>query len=349
MRPTMKDVSKASGLSIYTVSRALNGGDEVSEASRQAVLEAARELGYVPNKAAQQLRKQTKSSIAVITASTSNYYYIDLMNGIQRTLQPSGRRAIIADIAAGGVHTQELEDATVRELVQSRTAGIISTLTLSQTNTQLLRDWDIPLVFVDSKPPDSDPDLPAVTMDNLEGSTQVAEHLVSHGYRRWLFLAYPSRWSTRADRERGLRQVADAHDIKFEVVESPNDPTSARQTLGAHLADSGRALPDVIIASNNPMIHGTYQVVRELGMRAPADVAIVGYDDFAWAPLLDPPLTVLDEDSDHIGVLAAQTLTKVIDEQAAGEARGEPTHPVYRPEDRVQVHAELIVRSSCGC
>ena len=75
------------------------------------MLQAARELGYVPNRAAQELRKNTRSSVAVITASTSNYYYIDLMTGVQRTLRASDRAAVVADIAAEGVYTAELEDA----------------------------------------------------------------------------------------------------------------------------------------------------------------------------------------------------------------------------------------------
>lgn len=161
-KPTLRDVSRATGLSIYTVSRALSNGDGVSAASREVVLKAARELGYVPNRAAQELRKNTRSSVAVVTASTSNYYYIDLMKGIQRTLRLSDRTAIVADIAAEGVYTSQLEDATVRDLIQSRTAGVIATLTLAPHNMKLLEDWDIPVVFVDSIPPEAASRVPSI-------------------------------------------------------------------------------------------------------------------------------------------------------------------------------------------
>jgi LacI family transcriptional regulator len=348
-KPTLRDVSRAAGLSIYTVSRALSNGDGVSAASRELVRRTARELGYVPNRAAQELRKNTRSSVAVITASTSNYYYIDLMNGIQRILRLSDRTAVVADIAAEGVYTPDLEDATVQDLIQSRTAGVITTLTLSSRNTKLFEDWDIPVVFVDSSPPRTATRTPSVTTDNFAASMKVGAHLSEHGYVDWLFMAYPARWSTRAERERGLREASLRYGAKLEVIESENDLESAYAALMGYLDTPGRALPRVIIAGNNPMVHGALHVLKDRGAKVPDDVAIVAFDEFAWAALLDPPLTVLDEDSEAIGVLAAQILTRIIDDQVEAERLGEPPTPVYRPEDRREVTADLIVRRSCGC
>ncbi|MQA10189.1 MAG: LacI family DNA-binding transcriptional regulator [Pseudonocardiaceae bacterium] len=347
-KPTLRDVSRASGLSMYTVSRALSNGGGVSERSRELVLKAARELGYVPNRAAQELRRNTRSSVAVITASTSNAYYIDMMKGIERTLRSCDRTAVVADIASEGRYTPELEDATVQHLIQSRTAGVISTLTLSEENTALLADWDIPVVFVDSHPPENT-DVPSVTMDNFTASMRVGAHLAEHGYTDWLFLVYPALWSTRFARERGIRAAAHEHGANLTVIESQNDAVSARATLAAYLDQPETPTPRAIIAGNNPMVHGTLHVLNDRGLAVPDDVAIIGFDEFAWAPLLDPPLTVLDEDSEHIGALAARILTRIIDEQMDAERRGESPAPVYRPEDRQEVSADLVIRRSCGC
>ncbi|MFD0662726.1 LacI family DNA-binding transcriptional regulator [Thermocatellispora tengchongensis] len=281
-------MSRAAGLSVYTVSRALSNGDGVSAASRELVLKVARELGYVPNRAAQELRKNTRSSVAVVTASTSNYYYIDLMKGIQRTLRLSDRTAIVADIAAEGVYTPELEDATIQDLIQSRTAGVIATLTLAPHNMKLLEDWDIPVVFVDSIPHESATRVPSITTDNFSASMKVGAHLGEHGYRDWLFLAYPARWSTRAERERGIRAAALKYGAGIEVIESENDVESAYATLTAYLDTPGRALPRAVIAGNNPMLHGALRVLHARGVRIPDDVAVVAFDEFAWAALLDP-------------------------------------------------------------
>ena len=347
-KPTLRDVSQACGLSVYTVSRALSNADGVSDASRELVRATARELGYVPNRAAQELRRNTRSSVTVITASTSNYYYIDLMAGVQRTLRSRNRTAVVADIAAQGIYTPELEDAIVQELIQSRTAGVISTLTLSADNTKLLRDWDIPLVFVDSDPPASDKDVPSIRTDNFQASLRVGDHLAEHGYPEWLFLAYPARWSTRRERERGIREAAARHNATLTVLESENDSASAYATLEEHLAAADGA-PRALVAGNNPLLHGALRVLKDRRLHVPRDVAVVAFDEFAWAPLLNPALTVLNEDSQSIGVLAAEILTRVLDGQVDAERRGDAPTPVYLPTDRREVDAQLIIRESCGC
>ena len=347
-KPTLRDVSVASGLSTYTVSRALSEADGVSPAARAAVLKAARDVGYVPNAVAQQLRKNTRNSVAVITASTSNHYYLELMRGIERTLRRSGRSAVVADIAAEGHYSDEFEDATVQHLIQSRTAGVIATLALGARNLDLLQDWDIPVVFVDATAPETARSVPSITTDNRAASLAVGGHLSGHGLSDWLFLAYPARWSTRAPREAGLREAAERYGASLTVVESENDVDSAAAALDAHLDATGIP-PRALIAGNNPLLQGALRVLRGRDLRIPADVAVIAFDEFPWAPLLDPPLTVLDEHSEQIGVLAAETLTRVIDAQVDAERAGRPATPVYLPEDRREVAFDLVVRRSCGC
>jgi LacI family transcriptional regulator len=346
-KPTLRDVSAASGLSTYTVSRALAGAEGVSPASRDAVIAAARSVGYVPNAAASQLRKNTRSTVAVITASTSNHYYLELMRGIERTLRRSGRTSVVTDIAAEGHYSEDLEDATVRNLIQARTAGIISTLTLRQRNLDLLHDWDIPVVFVDAAAPADGPVVPSITTDNLAASGAVGDHLAGHGYVDWLLLAYPARWSTRVPREAGLRAAADRHHARLTVLESENDVESGVRTLRAHLAD--HPWPRALVAGNNPLLQAALLVLREEELRVPDDVAVIAFDEFPWAPLLDPPLTVLDEHSELIGEIAAQTLTRVIDDQVDAERDGRAETPSYRSSDRREVAFDLVVRRSCGC
>lgn len=351
-KPTLMDVAKAAGVSVYTVSRALSDSPGVSAAARTKVARAARELGYVRNRAAQELRKNSRSTVTVITASTSNAYYIEMMTGVQRVLRSAGRTAVVADIAADGVYLPELEDATVEEVIQSRTAGVISTLTLSPHNLGLLEQWDVPIVFVDSSPPPEVAGAAAVTTDNQAASHAVGDHLAQHGFRDWLLLAYPRRWTTRAPREAGLRDSAARHGARLTVIECENDPESAAGALAEYLergAGDGRSRPDVVIAGNNPLLQGCLTALRTAGVRVPADLAVVAFDEFPWSPLLDPPMTVLNEDSESIGQTAAEILMRLIDEQVLAEQVGRPARPRYRPDDRREVTAELVVRASCGC
>ncbi|MCW2130874.1 LacI family DNA-binding transcriptional regulator [Arthrobacter sp. VKM Ac-2550] len=347
-KPTLVDVSAASGLSVYTVSRALNNAGGVSKASREAVLRTAREMGYVPNRAAQQLRRNTSASVTVMTASTSNYYYIDMMSGVQQVLRASGRSAVVADLATDGVYSAEAENAIVQDIIQARTAGVVSTLILSLDNVRLLESWGIPVVFVDSSPPKGVRDAASVTTDNYAASLAVGNHLGEHGYEDWALLMYPSRWSTRAERQRGITAAAANTGARLTVIECENDPDSAARALSAHLAANGSKPPRAVIAGNNPLLRGALDVLHGHGIRVPDEVALVAFDEFPWAPFVNPPMTVLNEDSKHIGEIAATILTRLIDEQAETAGNGEAT-PRYRPEDRREVGSNLIIRRSCGC
>ena len=233
-------------------------------------------------------------------------------------------------------------------LVESRVAGVISTLTLSPENAKLLADWDIPLVFVDSAPPAGAEHLPRIGTDNHAASLLVGDHLAGHGYRDWLFLAYPARWSTRGDRERGLTEAALRHGAHLAVVESENDDEAAYAALAAHL-DGNRRRPEVLIAGNNPMLLGTLRLLRDRGLRVPGDVAVVSFDDFPWAGLLEAPITVLNEHSERIGQIAGRTLAEIVEGQAENEKAGRSAKPVYGGAHQQLIPAELIVRESCGC
>lgn len=346
-RPTMQDVSRLCGLSIYTVSRSLSGAQGVSDASRERVLAAAAELGYVPNGTAQQLRRNTRNSIAVVTAGTSNNaYYLDLFRGIQQTVEAAGCRLIMADIAADGTYSRDAENSTVRNLIQSRMAGVISTLTLARSNLKMLQEWHIPVVFVDSKPPEGSP-FPGITTDNIDAARQLGEHLAQHGYTSWLLLIYPPIWSSRLDRERGTRLAAEAAGASLTVIETRNNAVAARRALEDYAAD--HELPRAIIAGNNPLALGAMRFLQEHDLAVPETVAVIAYDEFDWAPVVDPALTVIDEASERLGVQATQTLLAIIDDQSKRESRGQTSRPHYHEQDSQETRATLIVRRSCGC
>lgn len=338
-KATMRDVSQATGLSMFTVSKALNGGEGVSDESRELVLKAARELGYVPNRAAQELRRSSRDSVAVVTAHASNSYYLNLMSGIQHVLEPSRWTVVLGDIAVNGAYDPAQEDRMINRLIESRMAGVISTVTLKAENLKLLEKWEIPVIFVDS-PPRGEHHFPSVTTDNYNASQLVGGHLAEHGYRDWLFLIYPTRWTTRFERERGIRDAASQCGATLTVLETDNDALSASEKLD-HYLDRAGTLPDVLIAGNNPLLLGALKQLQQRQITIPSDMAVVGYDEFDWAPLLNPPMTVLNENSEEIGRRAAKMLTRLIKEE--GGAQGQLS------EYQLRVPAELVIRQSCGC
>src|SRR5699024_10494798 len=131
MKPTMADVSRRSGLSLWTVSQVLNGKPGVSEKSRRAVHNAALDLGYVVNSAARDLKRNRRSGTSVITASTETSYYVDHGQGIHAEPLGSAHTAMVSDIASDGHYTPDAEDQTIQSVLGMRPAGLITTLPLS--------------------------------------------------------------------------------------------------------------------------------------------------------------------------------------------------------------------------
>lgn len=345
-RPTLNDVVAASGLSIFTVSRALNNADGVSDESRRKVLDAARKVGYVPNRVAQALRSSAPGPVMVLTASTSNYYYIDMLDGIQSGLRAAGLSVRVVDLAPAGHFDQHTEDDTVADAMSLRSTGVISTLTLSPTNYERLTELGIPCVFVDSCPPQTALGTASITTDNIDATRQVGEHLAFHGYTHWLVMLYPHLWSTREARERGLRDVAARHGASVTILECDNDAESARAALDAHLGGTPPAPGTVLVCGNNPLLQGAVSLIRDRGLSVPDQLPVIAFDEFAWAAHLDPPLTVVDEDSRSIGERAAEVLTRIL---VRRDPSSTTTPPSYEDMDTEEVTASLIVRRSCGC
>lgn len=346
-RPTLNEVAEKTGLSIYTVSRALNDAKGVSVDSRKKVLEAAAAIGYVPNKAARDLRSQAPGPVLVLTASTSNYYYIDMIEGIQAGLSEAGHVVRFVDIAPSGRFDPSVENAVVQEAMQSRAAGVISTLTLSVDNYDRMTEWGVPTVFVDSNAPASKYGAASVTTDNLDAASQVGDHFAWHGYTTWVLLIYPHLWSTRAFREEGLRASADAHNANLIVLETDNDPVSAKRVFQSFLRDKHNEQPFALVAGNNPLLQGALGALKDCGLAVPDDVPIIAFDEFPWAPLLASPVTVINEDSRSIGEMAARKLTSIIARRGSGSDNATPAR--YLETDQEEVKAELLIRQSCGC
>ena len=243
---------------------------------------------------------------------------------------------MLGDIAVNGIYDRAQEDRMINRLIESRMAGIISTVTLQPESLTLLAKWDIPVVFVDS-PPCGEHNFPSVTTDNYHASLLVGNHLAQYDYKNWLLLIYPDRWTTRFERERGIREAAERCGATLGVVETENDAQSAADKLSQYL-DRQKALPDVLIAGNNPILLGSLKQLQQRQIAIPEDMALIAYDEFDWAPLLNPPLTVLNENSEEIGRQSAEMLIQLINLEGKGEINTQRKVP-----------AELVIRQSCGC
>lgn len=342
-RPTLRDVSRLTGLSPYSVSRALSGQKGVSEETRERVRLAARELGYVPNQLARSLKGNSSRTIGILAAATANQYYATLIGAFDQALRAANFQSILADTMADGYYGRERESRLVSALLEQRVAAIMVTYSVAPAHLKLITEWNIPLIFVDCVPPARYARYPAVACDNEQASRLVSDHLASHGYRHWAFVVYPKRWSSRLLRERAFLEGAQRHGATVDVIEAGNDPVATYEAVSRYLAGHPAGTVDAICCANTPLLQGTLRAIREDGRRVGTDLGVIAFDEFEWSSLLQPSITVLDQ---HTRVIGRDAAAKLLDELSVGDGAGE-AGGIGEPGAQL-VSPTLIVRQSCG-
>jgi DNA-binding LacI/PurR family transcriptional regulator len=330
-RPTMKDVAELAGVSKTTVSHVINNTRFVEEETRLRVLQAISELGYRPSAVARSLTTNRTQTVGVIVSDASNYFFAEVLRGIEEVLMPEGYALLVCNTA----EILEREAHYLDILMRQRVDGIIAAATSQR--------WDglteiemkhIPAVFVDRAFEGLDG--PLVEVDNRRGAYTGAKHLIECGHRRVGILAGFQRLSTMRERLAGFREALDEHGISLpeEWVETSQlSIAGGREAMGRMLA--GRQRPTAVFVSNNLLALGALLALKQAGVRCPEDLSIVGFDDHPWAAVSDPPLTVIRQPAEELGRVAADTLLRLVN----GE---EPE------ESRVVLECELVLRESHG-
>jgi LacI family transcriptional regulator len=335
---TLKDVSADAGVSTYTASRALSGHSDVAESTRKRVQEVAKRLGYVANQHARSLKGGASSVIGVIAASKSNQYYATLVGAIEIAVEAYGYSCFVADAAANGVYLRDREDRIIHSMIQQRVVAVVVTYAIGEKNLALLASWNIPVMFVDCLP-SAQGQYPSVTTDNYSASVAVGNHLASLGYGRWCFVGHARNWNTREPRQAGFEAAAASCGAGVEIVEGGNDAEVARRALTAALMKlPGSERPQAVYASNTILLKGVMLALRDCGIEIPIQMAVVAFDDFDWAELLRPPITVVDQHVELIGRTAGSLVLTLLGDIPADKETAR----------KVVIAPTLIVRESCG-
>ena len=336
-RPTLRDVSQRTGLSVYSVSRALSGEKGVSEETRARVQAAARDVGYVANQLARSLKGNSSRTIGILAGGTANQYYATLIGAFDAALRDANFQSILADTMADGDYGRDRETRLVSAMLEQRVAAVVVTYALAPANLKLITDWGIPLLFVDCIPPRRYAHHPAVTADNEQASAMVGDHFAAHGYRRWAFVGYPKRWSSRVPRENAFHAAARRHGATVDVIDTGNDAETPYPAVSAYLAGHPAGTVDAIYCANTPLLQGTLRAIRDDGRQVGTDLGVIAFDEFDWAALLQPSITVIDQ---HIADIGRDAAAKLLDELSGEKTEG-PGAQLVTPT--------LIVRESCGC
>lgn len=335
MGVTIYDIAREAGVSIATVSRVVNGHECVAAMTRDQVMSVAMRLGYQPHASARSLARRRASVVAAVIPMLTNYFFIEVLRGVQDRMAESD-----FDLLVFSARTLEEVDIQLdRALAKGRSAGVL--LFSSPMDSDRARQIEAsgqPVTLVDETHPSFD----AVSTDNHRGGHLAAQHLAETGARRIaLIMARPESIPAR-DRHDGYREALEEHGLPYDerLVVVSEDPAyhgyseAAGHDAMRRLLRSGNP-PDAVFATSDVQALGALRALQEVGLRAPEDVRVVGFDDIMISRHLG--LTTIRQPMYEMGRLGAEKLFARID-----HPDHEISHTVLSPRLVVRHSSETV-------
>jgi DNA-binding LacI/PurR family transcriptional regulator len=327
-RPTIVDVAARAGVSKSLVSRALRGATTVSAERRAAVWQAVEELGYRPNAVARSLVQRRSQTVGVLVADLHNLFFAGILDGIEAAAAPRGYRVLIIT----GHRRRAAEAPALETLLELRVDGIIlaGALLSNRVVTEARAAVPVALVARDVRVPGVD----TVANDDLAGAALAVEHLHGLGHRQ-IALVDGGRGPGAADRRRGYEAAMHRLGLGVHVRVATGDFTDEGGYQAARSLLAQGPAPTAICAANDLAATGVLTALLEAGLRVPADVSLVGYDDTALAALRHLSLTTVHQPRAAIGQAAMEAVLARID---GGDGRAR----------RVLLAPSLVERATTG-
>ncbi|WP_408007000.1 LacI family DNA-binding transcriptional regulator [Pseudalkalibacillus sp. A8] len=306
---TIADVANHAGLSRATVSRVINNRPYVSEEKKKLVRNAMDELGYYPNSSAQRLRNQKTNIIAVLVPRLTNPFFINIIEGIEKIATESGLQLLICQTKSD--KQKELNYFTL--LRTKQVDGIIL--------TSLENDWEQFSPYVDYGPIIlcneyyDNATVPMIRLNQYEGSYIGARHLIDRGHRKIGYCGGGTSGLSK-DRKNGLKKALEEAGLSL----NPNRIFHKRHSIedGRELMKEITAMedrPTAIFTNSDEVAAGIIKESKELGLKVPDDLAVIGFDNQPIAELIEPRLTTIDQPSEEIGEKAMETMVAVLHQQ----------------------------------
>ena len=333
---TIRDIAKKLGLSIGAVSRALDGYPDISDETRQRVILAAKEMGYVPNRAARQLRRKKADAVGyILPANTPRFadpFFSEFIAGLgdETALHPFD---LVISIAPPG---EEPEKHIYQSWVQGRKVDgfILTHLHLHDWRVQYLSQQGVPFAALENTLDGFD--FARVEVNRQGGMVELVTHLVERGFRRIAYLGGAPELKIQADQFDGYRQGLEKAGVPYDPnLLAKGDLTSSGGYFATKHMLSIPDPPNAIACINDETAFGVLHAAHELGLQIGRDLAVAGFDGVQASRYTEPPLTTLDIPVYDI----ARQLVKMLVTDIMG-------HPL--PDRQVVLQPMLLIRESTG-
>ncbi|HEY3368114.1 MAG TPA: LacI family DNA-binding transcriptional regulator [Symbiobacteriaceae bacterium] len=324
MNPTIRDVAQAAGVGLATVSRVLNDSGYVRPETRERVLQACSDLGFVPSQLARSMVRRSTATIGLIVPDITNPFFPAITRGVEDAASEVGYTVFLCNTD----NDPAMEALDVRKLRERRVDGIIfvGTTDRHELVTGLLAG-EVPVVVTDRQLDDLDVD--SVLVNNSLGAQAAVRHLIDLGHRRIAHAAGHPATRTGQDRLAGYQQALQEASI-------PYDPSLV--VFGEYTLESGYAAaqillgraprPTAVFAGNDLMAIGMLRAATEAGIAVPDELSVVGFDDIQMAALIHPALTTVRQPAYDMGRRAMTMLH----ERITGGIPAAGRRHIFQPE-----------------
>jgi LacI family transcriptional regulator len=331
---TIKDIAKALGMSYSTVSRALKGSYQISEATRQKVKEYADAHHYRPNLVAQSLKSKKSRSIVVLLCSIPNSFFAEVINGIESIAYNNDYHVILTQ----SLESYERELKNLEHLAWRSVDGLLVSLSTETTDISHFKKWHdagVPIVFFDRITDLIDTH--KVVVDNTGGAYSAVQYLIDNGRRKIAHITSSPNLSITKERLDGYNKALAEYKLSpipgyIQYCQHGGMMQEELEQAIDHLFTMD-TLPDAIFTASDRITIGTLAALYKRGIRMPEQIMVTGFSNFSSPEIFCPPLTTVRQPAFEMGKTATELLIQLI----------ESKRPVTVFEKKV-LPAELIIR-----
>ena len=325
--PTIRDVARQAGVSHQTVSRVINGKDDVLPETRALVEAAIEQMGYRPNAIARSMARGKTHTLACISPNLTDYTLASVIEGAE-TEAREHEYFLLTSSAADPKAFRGLVDELVG---RRRVDGLIVINPYSDDRYQNIPE-NFPVVFVGAR--SHEQKICSVSLDDEKVAYEATKHLISLGHTDIALITGPMEEDCSQDRTEGYQRALHEAGIVFDetkVIEGDWSASSGQSAL-LSFVEQGR-IPTAIFAQNDRMAMGVLRAARDANLKVPTELAVIGVDDMPLSSYFDPPLTTMRQDMPRIGQEATRMLLEIIQKK----------NPAVR---ELKLPAQLVVRHS---
>jgi LacI family transcriptional regulator len=334
---TIKDIARELGISPSTVSRALKDHPDISPETKKAVNELAEKLNYQPNIVALNLRQSKTNTLGVIIPEIVHFFFSTVISGIEDVAYSAGYNVILTQ----SNESSQREMTDMKALFNSRVDGMLLSLSRETTNFDHIESMmakGVPMVFFDRVY--DHPNTSKVIVDDLSGAKEATLHLIEQGCKRIAHIEGSLNLEITKQRLEGYLEALKEKNIPVDkdLIISCPDPSIEGGKSAAEKILAMSNVPDGIFATNDPVAMGAMQAIRAKGLKIPQDIAVVGFSNWLFSSMTDPPLSSVDQPGFEMGQEATKLLIRQIETKSK-----EDIDP--KPETKI-LKTKLVVRES---